>query len=213
MYLVNPLNKKICTLIASTWLGAGALVASPLLPASVLTLSQESEPVGATLLQSSSVPFTAPTFSGTLLSQVWTGDTANPLGGLTFTFQIGNDLISPDAIDRVTLGGYSRFAVDASYDLPGILTTSVTRSASGNQVSFNFAGPFQGTLVQGGISAILILQTDALAWQPGLAAIINSSSVNVPTFAPALAVPEPSLTAMVLVGGALLGAFRFRKID
>ena len=213
MYLVNPLNKKICTLIASTWLGAGALVASPLLPASVLTFSKESEPVGATLLQSSSVPFTAPTFSGTLLSQVWTGDTANPLGGLTFTFQIGNDLISPDAIDRVTLGGYSRFAVDASYDLPGILTTSVTRSASGNQVSFNFAGPFQGTLVQGGTSAILILQTDALAWQPGLAAIINSSSVNVPTFAPALAVPEPSLTAMVLVGGALLGAFRFRKID
>ena len=54
---MNPLSQKICTILASTWLGVGALVASPLSPASAITLSQESEPVGATLLQSSSVPF------------------------------------------------------------------------------------------------------------------------------------------------------------
>src|ERR1051326_7117414 len=42
------------------------------------------------------VPFVAPSFSGTLTSQVWTNDATNPwgLGAYTFTYRIHNDATS-----------------------------------------------------------------------------------------------------------------------
>jgi hypothetical protein len=55
----------------------------------------------------------------------------------------------------------------------------------------------------------LVLQTSATTYQNSFAAIINSSSVNVATFAP-LAVPEPA-TGALLVLGALSLALRRKK--
>lgn len=187
--------------------GVSNLSAISLLPNSSIALPLEAEPVGATLVTSSTVNFSALTFSGTLTSKVWSGDTSNPHGGLTFTYEISNNLISADAIDRFTLSSYAGFLVDASYNGAGILPTSVQRNTAGNQISFNFSGIGEGTLIQGGSSPVLILQTDSATWQDSIAGVINSSTVNVATFAP-LAVPEPTSLALVLLGA---GAFAWRR--
>lgn len=178
---------------------AGAVQAAMLSPGSSISLISENEPLGATAVVSSTVNFVAPTFSGTLVSTVWSGDTANSLGGLTFTYQLFNNTFSPDPIDRFTLSSFSGVLTDASFFGAGIVPTSAVRNPAGNQISFNFTGPFEGTLIQGGSSALLILQTDSAHWQHSLAGVINSSSVNVATFAPK-PVPEPATAALVLLG-------------
>jgi len=180
-----------------------AAQAATLTPGSSISLISENEPLGATAVISSTVNFTAPTFSGTLISTVWSGDTANLLGGLTFTYQLFNNTVSPDPIDRFTLSSFSGVLTDASYFGAGIVPGSVVRNPAGNQISFNFTGPFEGTLIQGGSSALLILQTDSTLWQNSLAGVINSSSVNVATFAPK-PVPEPATAALALLGALSL---------
>ena len=190
--------------------GLSVARAVTLSPASSIVLPSEAEPVGASLVTSSVINFSSLTFSGILTSKVWANDTSNPfLGGLTFTYEISNDSGSTDPIDRLTLSSYSGFQVDASYFGPGIVPTSAVRNPAGNQVTFDFEGLFEGTLVAGTTSPILILQTDSLVWQVSNAAVINSSSVNVATFAP-LAVPEPT-AAILFVASALIFGFR-RKI-
>jgi hypothetical protein len=187
--------------------GVSNLSAISLLPNSSIALPSEAEPVGATLVTSSTVNFSALTFSGTLISKVWSGDTSNPHGGLTFTYELSNNLVSPDAIDRFTLSSYAGFLVDASYNGAGIVPTAVQRNTAGNQISFNFSGIGEGILIQGGSSPVLILQTDSQTWQDSIGGVINSSTVNVATFAP-LAVPEPTSLALVLLGA---GAFVWRR--
>ena len=177
-------------------------------PGSAILLPAEPDPLGGTTINSISVPFVAPTFSGTLVSKVISGDLSNPFaGGLTFTYELSNNSISPDPIDRFTLSSYLGFLVDASYAsgalLSPVVPSNVTRNASGNQISFNFTGPFEGTLVPGASSPLLVLQTSATTYQNSFAAIINSSSVNVATFAP-LAVPEPAAGALLLLGSLSL---------
>ena len=187
-------------------IGLSSAQAVSLVPASSIALPSEAEPVGASLVTSSVLNFSSLTFSGTLTSKVWSGDTSNPFGGLTFTYQISNDAVSADPIDRLTLSSYAGFQTDASYFGAGIVPTSAVRNPAGNQVTFDFAGQFQGTLVAGSTSPLLILQTDSAAFQVSNAAVINSSSVNVATFAP-LAVPEPT-AAVIFVAGAIIFGLR-----
>ena len=110
--------------------GISNLSAISLLPNSSIALPLEAEPVGATLVHSAAVNFSALTFSGTLTSKVWSGDTSNPHGGLTFTYELSNNLVSADPIDRFTLSSYAGFLVDASYNGPGIVPTAVQRNAA-----------------------------------------------------------------------------------
>jgi len=195
-------------------IGVCSANAATLNPGSSISLTSEPGPTGGTTIGSSIVPFVAPTFSGTLVSKVISGDLSNPFaGGLTFTYELSNNSISPDPIDRFTLSSYLGFSVDASYPAGGlvgsIVPTSVTRNGSGNQISFNYTGAFEGTLVPGSASVLLVLQTSATSFQNSFAAIINSSSVNVATFAP-LAVPEPTTAALVMLGATAL-VFRRKK--
>jgi hypothetical protein len=199
----------------TTWIKATALCgmllagivntpALSLTPNSSILLPAEAEPVGASLVTSSTINFSALTFSGTLTSKVWSGDTSNPFGGLTFTYEISNDLLSADPIDRFTLSSYAGFLVDASYSGAGVVPTTVTRNPAGNQISFNFSGISEGTLIQGSSSPVLILQTSAATYQNSIGGVINSSTVNVATFAP-LAVPEPTTAALLALGAIALG--------
>lgn len=200
--------RSLLSLFGVLAFGVFATNAATLNPGSSISLTAEPGPTGGSIIGSSIVPFVAPTFSGTLVSKVISGDTSNPfLGGLTFTYELSNNSFSPDPIDRFTLSSYLGFSVDASYPsgsvAGSIVPTSVTRNVTGNQISFNFTGPFEGTLVQGSSSVLLVLQTSATSFQNSLAAIINSSSVNVPTFAP-LTVPEPGVATLVMLGAAAL---------
>jgi len=209
---MNSSVNKLVALLGSAVIGVCTVNATPFLPGSSISLPAEPGPIGGSVVASISVPFVAPTFSGTLISKIWSGDTSNPFsGGLTFTYELSNDSVSPDPIDRFTLSSYLGFGVDASYSpgalLSPIIPTSVTRNPTGNQISFNFTGPFEGTLLPGASSALLVLQTSATSYQNSTAAIINSSSVNVATFAP-LAVPEPAAAALVLLGALALGLRR-----
>ena len=202
------------SLVGFAVLGVCTANAAALSPGSSISLTGEVDPVGGTTIGSISVPFVAPTFSGTLVSKVISGDANNPFaGGLTFTYQLSNNSFSPDPIDRFTLSSYLGFSVDASYQIGslvgGVLPTSVVRNPTGNQISFNFTGPFEGTLLQGSSSSLLVLQTSATSFQNSFAAIINSSSVNVATFAP-LAVPEPAAATLLILGALSLAVRRKR---
>lgn len=197
----SRIRKFALVILGVTTFGATGVQASLLSPGSSISLSSEAEPAGAALVTTLAVPFAAPTFSGTLITTVWSGDTSNPFGGLTFTYQLSNNAVSPDPLDRFTLSSYAGFQTDVSYFGAGIVPTSAVRNPSGNQISFNFTGPFQGTLTPGASSPLLIIQTGSAGYQNSLAGVINSSSVNVATLAP-LAVPEPT-TAVLLTLGAL----------
>lgn len=173
-------------------------------------LTPQPDPVGGVPIASMSVPFSALTFGGTLVSTVWAGDLSNPFGpgALTFTYQLSNDALSGDPIDRFTLSSYAGFLVDASYQStppfgPVVIPSGVVRNLGGNQVSFDFEGLFAGTLVPGSSSPVLVLQTDSTSYQNSIAGVINSSTVNVATFAP-LAVPEPASAALVILGAVAL---------
>ena len=198
---------KFTSLLGVLTFGVCAANAVLLAPGSSIALPAEPGPVGGSLVTTISVPFTALTFSGTLISKVWSGDTSNPFGGLTFTYELSNDAFSPDPIDRFTLSSYAGFLTDASYIggtlLPAVIPTSVVRNPGGNQISFNFTGPFQGTLLPGARSPVLVLQTSSTGYQNSMAGVINSSTANVATFAP-LAVPEPTAVALMIVGALSL---------
>ena len=204
--------RNLMSLLGVVACGICSANAAVLNPGSSISLTAEPGPTGGSIIGSSTVPFVAPTFSGTLVSRVITNDASNPfVNGLTFTYELSNNPFSPDPIDRFTLSSYLGFSVDASYPsgslLSSIIPTSVTRNGSGNQISFNFTGPFEGTLVPGSSSVLLVLQTSATSFQNSFAAIINSSSVNVATFAP-LAVPEPATGALLILGALAMIARR-----
>lgn len=205
---------KITSLLGVAVLGVCSASAISLLPGTSIPSVPEPDPIGGGPIASMSVPFVAPTFSGTLISKVWAGDLSNPFpGGLTFTYELFNNAVSPDPIDRFTLSSYAGFQTDASYQalippvLAPVIPTSVVRNPSGNQISFNFTGLFEGTLIQGASSPILVIQTDSQGFQNSIAGVINSSTANVATFAP-LAVPEPAAAALMLLGGLALAVRR-----
>ncbi len=201
---------KVAALLAASTLVLASSHATPLAYSSgSVALPLEAEPVGASLVTSLNSSFTginvflATNFTGTLLSQVWSGDTSNPYGGLTFTYVLSNDATSSvnDPLNFMKLSRFDGFQTDVSFFGLGNVPTSVERSTAlnlGRQISFEFATPTR--LQPGTSSAILIIQTDALAWQLGNASIIDDAIANAFTLVPDVAVPEPTTLSLALVG-------------
>jgi hypothetical protein len=64
----------------------------------------EPDPTVGAPLVSMNVPFSAaPLYTGTLKSAVYKNDSSNPYGGLTFVYQVSNDLVSLDPIHHLTI--------------------------------------------------------------------------------------------------------------
>jgi hypothetical protein len=217
------LSGKLITLLTVGSLITSLSHATLLTPGNGVSPSFEAEPVGATLVTSLTTSFTglnnvnAVVFTGSLKSSVWSGDTSNPFGGLTFTYALTNDLNSLDTIGELNLASFAGFLTDVSVNGPGVIPLAITRSGAvpnpfGSKISFLLlTGPpgFQENLLPGQYTSLLIVQTDALDYTTGNAAIINAGTANTATLVPATVVPEPTTLALAALG--LLAAVGMRK--
>jgi hypothetical protein len=161
---------------------------------------------GSLIISTGPTLFSAPTFSGTLTESVWQeSPSANPLGGLTFTYRLStNTGAGFTSIERVTGFNFSGFSTDATY----LLTTGsdqapsgFTRNGSGSVVGFDFDPPAV-SFDPGESTAMVVIRTNAVGYTAGSINIIDGSSTSVPGFAP---IPEPAAIGLLALGaGALL---------
>lgn len=167
------------------------------------------------------IPFVAASFSGTLTTTVISGDASNPYGGLTFTYLLTNDALSQHAIGRFTVNDYGGFLVDANYQSPTAsqLPTLFDRSAGlGDTIGQSFIAPIaalpgfgKGVLAPGSTSALFVIQTDALAYQPTIANVIDGSIASVASYAPVPVIPEPSSVALATIGFVALAGWSWKR--
>lgn len=218
---MNSHSRLIRFLFAAACVGflvVDSASAAPLAPGTVLFgPSTETDPVGGAVIDTLATSFAVPgAFSGTLTVDVISGDTSNPLGGLTFVYTLENDGVSgPNSIGRLSISDWNSFALDGSYQIPvpagDVAPATIDRNPSGDVVGFNFvpiAGdPASGFLVPGTTSAALVIQTDAPAYVGGaFASMIDGGAITIDTFVP---VPEPSTVILLLTG--LAGASVFAR--
>lgn len=192
-------------------LGTVAIAASAqaalIAPGGSALAAAEPGPTGGTVLATTTLPFATAGYSGTLTSQVISGDSSNPLGGLTFTYAIQTDPTGTNGITRLAVNGYTGFQTDLSY-LAGSGTVApslMDRDNTGDVVGYRYVGaPLgAGTIMPGNLTNLMVVQTDAVLWQRNIAIVIDGSSTQVDSFSP-LVVPEPaSLGALGLVGATL----------
>jgi hypothetical protein len=188
--------------------------ATPLVPGGILYPA----PLGASnlgsLIATNVVPFTSPTYTGILTSEVFQGDATNPLGGLTFVYQIQNTSPFPGEINRLTVNSFAGFATNAVYSnasgvlAPGYIDRSI---GTGETIGFSFAEiPLGfGSLQPTDTSDLLIVYTNASSFAATLASVIDGSVAQVPSFAPTSVIPEPGTMLLATLGG--LGLFVLGK--
>lgn len=167
----------------------------------------EPGPVGATLVATQTIPFVTATYTGSLTSTVYSGDVSNPLGGLTFTYQISNATTSAHAITRLAVNGFSGFTTDMSFNntLGGTLAPTLNdRDAGGNVIGFTYIGaPIGfGTIAAGTTTNLMVVQTNATGYRGTLSNVIDGSIAVVDSYAPVV-VPEPATAGVLLAAGLI----------
>ena len=170
-----------------------------LTPGSSIPALSSGFPTGGSVLNSLTTPFSTAVISGSLTSQVISGDASNPFGGLTFTYRLNLDGASIDPVSQISISSYANILTDLSFNLSGGGTAPSTFSRSsgtGNVLRFEFDSP---NISPGSSSALIVVQTSAATWNNTTAGIINGLTANVASLAP-LAVPEPATAALVLAG-------------
>src|SRR5205085_7763479 len=174
--------------------------AVPILPSGVqFPAIGEPDPVGASLVFSTGpVAFSSATLAGTLRSSVWSNDASNPFGpnALTFTYELSAGATSAHDIARLSVANFDSFQTDASFNNLGPATnippTVISRSADGQVMGFSFLVP---ALDAGRTASTLVVQTNAFAFQPTIASLIDGTTASAASVAPR-AVPEPSTLAL-----------------
>lgn len=193
---------------------APAAWATPIVPGAVqFPAIAEPDPVGATLVFSTGpLSFSSATLDGTLRSTVWSNDATNPFGpnALTFTYELSASLASIHDIVRLAVSNFDSFQTDASFNpASGVPPTFISRSLDGEVMGFSFIAP---ALDAGQTASLLVVQTNATAFQSTTAFLINGTTASVSSLAPiAATVPEPSTIALALLGGLILVVRRFRR--
>ena len=236
--------KKLCGVVVLGVAFAGGAQANPAGTPDVLNIGgsnflnnttagvfEQFSILGGTVLASQTTTFssTPGAWSGSLFSEVVSGDARNPLGGLDFVYQITvNSGGNTDGIHRMTVDDFHGFNTDVGF-IQGSgqkRPTSVDRSSAagfpsfgdgGNVVGWNFLptqcsplGCFNtpGTLAPGLTSATLIVYTNATIFGTTNAQFIDGAIASAGTFAP---VPEPETYGMVLAGLGLMGFVARRR--
>lgn len=140
---------------------------------------------------------------GALVSSVWSGDTSNPYGGLTFTYQLSNDPSSISDIGIFRLGNYFNTKTDLGYNGMGVIPLAAGRyneSTDITLINFTFGSnyPSDPWLKPGLSTPTFVIQTDSQVWDIGRASLSGGFGFgNVTTFAPS-AVPEPATLGLAI---------------
>lgn len=160
-------------------------------------------------------PFHLSGLSGTVTSWV-VKDPANPLGGLSFYYQISNNGLENvsrfSAADfGVTPGAQVEVStITAAFDgsVPGGTAPIIAdrSSGAGSVVGFDFIG--SGQIIPGHSSVILVVNTPYQTFNMSTGSVIDDNSVNVNILAPSggiiPSIPEPST---IMAGSLLLIPF------
>jgi hypothetical protein len=180
---------------------------------------------GGPLVSFFASPGPSNSFSGNIRSAVITNDSTNPFGtsGLTFVYQVFNDLSSLTTLKRLTVEGFATFGVEANFmtatnallaslgfsnSTGGNAADRFDRSVNGDVVGTNFF-QFTGNHVQQGeFGAILVFQTNARFFQQNDANIIDGGVATGRVLAPR--VPEGGST-LAFLGIALVVAEGVRR--
>jgi PEP-CTERM motif len=180
-------------------------------PGTVAPAMGSTYPHGGTLLASLDAPFNTGLLTGTLSSEVLSGEQGNPYaGGLTFTYRLSISPSSQDSLSELSLSSFRGFQTDVSYTNYGVMSVApsfFSRSSSGDVIHSLWLYQPVGPNEQ---SAIIVIQTDATTFQPTLAGVIDGLTANVASFAP-IAVPEPTAGALLLAGLGLFLSMRRRR--
>jgi hypothetical protein len=204
---------------------------SPIPPANGVngSVAADTGDLGYTLLAGGFVKGT-----GTVREAVVSGDVDNPLGGLTFIYQISRvesgdigrlagdgyagwqtDVVTSDSSSLITLTylpGTSEFVTNGSLSPSGADRTTLAADG-GDVVGFNFDSPFQ--LDPGQTSELLIVRTDARSYGSGDIGLLDSgvdSQVGFSPNATSTAVPEPSSLVLCLCMAGFVAAFAVSRL-
>lgn len=220
------IHKSIKVIFASAAMTAVAAGAS--FAQGNLTTGSSITPTATTVSGSqvvfTSAAFTAPRYTGTEYSAIYQESLAtNPLGGLTFVYQVSNDPTSLEYLDRLTPVGFTGFQTSVFYSTQALTnglgagavapSTAVRLLPTGNSLAFRFEAPGgipgQGIVQNGQTTDVVVVRTNATNYMNSLEGISDGTTVNVPSYAPApggAPVPEPaSLVPFALGGLGLLG--------
>jgi hypothetical protein len=174
-------------------------------------------PAGGTVVADTrAVPVVAQTFSGTVQSQVISGDTNNPLGGETFVYRITNGSGSLNSIERATIDSFAGFTTDVGYvsGTGDAAPADASRGSSGDIIGFDFK-PFPGTvgtaIAPGQTTDFLVIRTNSPSFEASTLSLIDGSTGTAPSFAPAAVVPEPAGVGLLLCAAGGLLARRRRS--
>jgi hypothetical protein len=214
-------------LLLGLLVGRPVAEAAPLLPGGTATPDAIAFTGFETILAYTSVPATGITWTGVVFAAVIDEGLANPLGGLTFIYQVANDGTSTTDLarsteftfDEIFLGGL----IDVHYAINGSALAGFTDGDAGEiplgsdwasgVVGFDFTvagGSIPPQKLQPGqTSSVFLIRTSAPDWTAGFTSVINGGTDDVPTFQPAAGVvPEPA--SLLLFSAALSVAARRR---
>jgi hypothetical protein len=201
---MRTLKSLTCAAAAAAMLVASSTAATLPPGSALIPVPSAAEPQGGSVLATLASPFSVPgSFSGTLVTQVIQGDTSNPLGGLTFTYEF-NNLNGPNSIGRMSVNNFLGIAMDVGYDSgsAGVAPALADRNPFGDVVGFSFfpfsLDPNTGFMTPGSNTRRLVVQTNAPAYRDAQASLIDGGVTMAATYA--AVVPEPASVALGLVG-------------
>jgi hypothetical protein len=169
-----------------------------LAPGTSITANSSGAPVGGAIVGQVTDPYSSGIMSGTLTSTVISGDASNPYGGLDFVYQFTVAPGSTDTASQLTVSSFAGLQTDVSYNSSSgtIAPTLFSRSSSGDVLRFSFFTP---DVAAGQTTELLVVQTSAHTFVPGIGAIIDGQATDVGTLVP-MVVPEPGTTALLVAG-------------
>ncbi len=188
-----------------------AAVAAPtaLVPNQLLASVPQTNTFLGDLVIDSTADFTGIDFDGTVL---FTGTLSSAVyrqgdNTLAFAYFVENDATSIDAIERLSISSFNGFTTSVEQGTPSgdlLPTSSASRSANGNVVSFGYApGSTFGSIMPGTETRYVVVYTNATEYRTGSAQFISGGVGTSPTFVPS-PVPEPATMAALGLGAAAL---------